>query len=173
MAWTGGRAPPHCPVGECAHSPRGGKIGRRLAQDLVRLPKLPALPLQFSDPRLLRARRPRPHTLIALSLPDPPAQRLRREAELWPRSALLPPLASHSRPHDPAPAERPARVPPPNTVHASLGSPSLHPLKSWSLRKTRRGSTPATSQNDSSPLKASRLTSTSANSGPNNHCASD
>src|SRR3546814_3355730 len=81
-AGTGGRAPPPCPAGECLHSPRGGKTGRRLAQDLVRLPELAVLPLQLLDPRPIRARRPRPRPLIALGLPHPPAQRLRRAADL-------------------------------------------------------------------------------------------
>src|SRR3546814_6196442 len=80
-AGTGGRAPPPCPAGECLHSPRGGKTGRRLAQDLVRLPELAVLPLQLLDPRPIRARRPRPRPLIALGLPHPPAQRLRRSEE--------------------------------------------------------------------------------------------
>src|SRR3546814_5251457 len=70
-AGTGGRAPPPCPAGECLHSPRGGKTGRRLAQDLVRLPELAVLPLQLLDPRPIRARRPRPRPLIALGLPHP------------------------------------------------------------------------------------------------------
>src|SRR3546814_8517847 len=69
-------------LGECLHSPRGGKTGRRLAQDLVRLPELAVLPLQLLDPRPIRARRPRPRPLIALGLPHPPAQRLRRAADL-------------------------------------------------------------------------------------------
>src|SRR3546814_9169608 len=71
---------------------RRGKIGRRLAQDLVRLPELAVLPLQLPDPRPIRARRPRPRPLIALGLPHPPAQRLRRAADLTGNRADRSPL---------------------------------------------------------------------------------
>ena len=58
----------------------------------------------------------------------------------WPRSRRSPPIASHSRQHDPTPAERPAPATLLNTDPVVPDAPSLHPLKSWSLRKTRRGS---------------------------------
>ena len=58
----------------------------------------------------------------------------------WPRSRPSPPIASHSRPHDPAPAVRPARIPLLNIDPVVPDSPSLHPLKSSSRRQTRRGS---------------------------------
>ena len=58
----------------------------------------------------------------------------------WPRSRRSPPIASHSRQHDPTPAERPAPATLLNTDPVFPDAPSLHPLESWSLRQTRRGS---------------------------------
>lgn len=56
------------------------------------------------------------------------------------RPSSKPPSARRARSHDPAPSVRPARALQAKTSSGSLACPSLHPLKSWSLRQTRGGS---------------------------------
>lgn len=46
IASVGGRAPPHCPLGVGSQTPKGCKISRCLAQNLVALAKFTVLPLQ-------------------------------------------------------------------------------------------------------------------------------
>src|SRR5438034_3469561 len=55
-----------------------------------------------------------------------------------PRSIRSPPIASRARPAAPTPAAPPAPAPP---VRTRSVVPWLHPLKSWSLRQSRGGST--------------------------------
>ena len=61
---------------------RHGKIGRRLAQDLVGLSQFADLALQRLDSLALVRRRTGPLALIALGLAHPVAQRLARTADL-------------------------------------------------------------------------------------------
>ena len=57
----------------------------------------------------------------------------------WQRSTKSPPIAMRARPDALAPSEPPEPEPPAKSSSSSW-LPSLHPLKSWSLQQTRRGS---------------------------------
>jgi hypothetical protein len=64
----------------------------------------------------------------------------RRCSRSSPRSSRSPPTASHARLDAPSPSARHARALQASMSSLSSSVPSLHPLKSWSLRQTRRGS---------------------------------
>src|SRR5262249_30204371 len=96
--------------------------------------------LQRLQPLALFAGQARPLALILLRLPHPFPQRLRRAADLRRNRNRSLPIASHDRPHAPAPSEPLAREPPVRTELMTSASPSPHPLKDWSLRETRYGS---------------------------------
>jgi hypothetical protein len=82
MAWTGGRAPLARQANVFIRRKGHRKIGARLAQDLVGLPKLTVLPLESLQLLGHLGRNAGPLPAVDLGFPDPVMQRLRRAADL-------------------------------------------------------------------------------------------
>ena len=113
------------------------EIRRRLAQDLVRLAKLPVLPLQRREPFALgrssaQAERPR-----RLERAEPTCAASRPNSRASTAPGRWPTIASRARPGGPGPTALPGAEAP---TRICLNESSLQSLKVWSLRETRRGS---------------------------------
>ena len=115
---------------------RLGKISRRLAQDVIRLPEFPVLPLQRLQPFSNFNWDAAPHAVVDLSLLDPLIERLSPCSRSSRQSKSPAPIARDdpSRPRKPA---EPRVCAPRMKTGSSSCLPSLHLLKVRSLRQTR------------------------------------
>ena len=129
--------------GYIAMPPGGGihaiKISRRLAQDLVGLPKLAVLPLQGLQLGAISVGTPARAPLSRSAFLTHSLQRLRRAADLGRDRDDRRPARRMLASRDPKPSAPRGRGPQAKTCSSSCLS-WLHLLRSWSLRQTRRGS---------------------------------